>query len=528
MTTLAITGSTLLVVLSIWVQSFSLIPDLFRLNKECQEEGYYMAEFEFKMLGFAYYLDKGEYVKAITGLRKYHKQLKSRKGLIKLPKFSNKKEEMDFYLNLQNPKTGAFMDDSFPYCTYEGPTGNVLLHLEALAKETGVPFKLKYPLKFFDKINTPEKLTAYLDDLANIGWLAAKLPESSFHMVRDLISYSRDEDIVNRLHLYTFSPEWKRAMIKWFYKNQDPQTGYWGPRSRSSGKLLKLDLHNTGSIVKSFIDKEGNDIYPSFPLRYKDKMFENTLKIISEPPPKDDDLNDWHAYNLRMGKGVMLLTRYLWKDASREDKAKARKTFEKFAKIRFEQYYLQSEGAFSYYPKSQHATLDGTGSALGNLQDIGAFLPEKQKRLWGGVAENVMDLGCVTLSRLTEKDFDSLTTRKEINSLRFFAVAPDSGNFLENAKGVFYPRPTIVLDVMELIPKVKTWIDTTSQSMGNWISREETVSELVATKIEPIPVFKSEIPLELLNEILLENKRLTVLGFDVLQIARFKQTFILP
>jgi len=28
------------------------------------EEGYYMGEFEWKMLGLAYYLDKGQYVRA--------------------------------------------------------------------------------------------------------------------------------------------------------------------------------------------------------------------------------------------------------------------------------------------------------------------------------------------------------------------------------------------------------------------------------------------------------------------------------
>jgi len=43
MVTAGITLSSLLVILGIWAHSFSLIPDLFRLNKECQEEGYYMA-----------------------------------------------------------------------------------------------------------------------------------------------------------------------------------------------------------------------------------------------------------------------------------------------------------------------------------------------------------------------------------------------------------------------------------------------------------------------------------------------------
>ena len=121
------------------------------------------------MLGFAYLLGKGRYLEAAAGIRALHKQLKSREGLIKLPRFVNKMQEMEFYLNLQNPRTGAFMDDSFPYCTYDGPTGNVLLHLESLAMETGQPLRLKYPLTYLDEINTPDKLRAFLDLLRPFG-----------------------------------------------------------------------------------------------------------------------------------------------------------------------------------------------------------------------------------------------------------------------------------------------------------------------------------------------------------------------
>jgi len=525
MVTAGITLSSLLVILGIWAHSFSLIPDLFRLNKECQEEGYYMAEFEFKMLGFAYDLDKGQYEKAVSSIRKYHKQLKARQGLIKLPAFTDKKQEMDFYLNLQNPKTGAFMDDAAPYCTYEGPTGNVLLLLDALAKETGQPMQLKYPLTFFDAINTPEKLTAYLDDLANIGWLAAKLPESSFHMVRDLAGYSRDDDIVNKYHLYTFSPEWKQALLKWLYDNQDPQTGFWGPRSRFSGKLLKLDLHNTGSIVKAFVDNNGNDRHVLFPLRYKDKMFANTLLVMAEPPPDISDLDEWHGWTLRTGKGVSLLTRYLWKGVSRENKEKARKSFETFVRVRFEKYYLSDQGAFCYYPGSLQATLDGTGSAMGFFENIGAFVPEKQRRLWGGVEETCVDLGSFSIKTLTEKDFDPIMAQGAINSVRFYSGSPDSMNFMAKVQNIWYPRNTQMLDIVDLVPRVKNWVNTTTQSMGNWTSREETEADLADVKIEPVSVSKGDVPLEKLAELLRVHKTVTVIGFDVLQIPRCKMVF---
>lgn len=193
MTTFGVALGAMLLTVGLWARSFSLIPELFRLNRERQAEGYYMAQFEFKMVGFAYLLDRGHYVKAISDLRAYHDQLESRKGLIKLPAFASKSEEMDFYLNLQDSATGSFMDTTSPYCTWEGPTGNVIDHLESLAKETGRPLKLKHPLRFFERIDTPDELRTYLDDIGHLGWIGAKLPESPFHFARDLVSYTKPE-----------------------------------------------------------------------------------------------------------------------------------------------------------------------------------------------------------------------------------------------------------------------------------------------------------------------------------------------
>ena len=85
------------------------VKSLFRLNKELQEEGYYMADFEFRMLGFSYYIDKGKYLKSLNMLTDYHDKLKNRESLIKIPDFSTSQEEIEFFLDLQNPHTGAFI-----------------------------------------------------------------------------------------------------------------------------------------------------------------------------------------------------------------------------------------------------------------------------------------------------------------------------------------------------------------------------------------------------------------------------------
>ena len=170
--------------------------ELFRMNRILQEEGYYMAEFEFKMMGIVYYLDKGHYRKAFSTLSRFHSQLKNRENIIKVPEFRDTEDEMNFYLNLQNPRTGAFMDDSFPYCTFNEPTENVVNHLDELAKSSGVPLRLKYPLKYLDRINTTEKLYDFLDDVSYIGWIGSRFPETTFVFARSLLSYCNDEGII--------------------------------------------------------------------------------------------------------------------------------------------------------------------------------------------------------------------------------------------------------------------------------------------------------------------------------------------
>lgn len=503
----------------------SQIKDLFRMNKELQAEGYYMADFEFKMMGMAYWLDHGHYYTALTRLDQLHKQLSTREGLIKVPVFASKEDELDFYLNLQNPRTGAFMNDSYPYCTYNEPTENILSHLTALAEETGQPLRLKYPLKYLDEINTPEKLQAFLDNAANVGWLASKFPQTTFLFARSLLSYYNGEGVIGQHHLYDFSPEWKHALLQWFYTSQDPQTGFWGPKSRMSGQLLKKDLTNTASIIKTFIDRSGKDIEEAFPLRYRQEMFKTALALMSEPIPAEDDLAEWHEWSLKMGKGTTMLTRYLWQDASAEDKVKAQALIEKFVTITFEKYYVPAEGAFSYYPDAEHAALDGTGGKLNDFADIGFFSTEKQQNLWGNSQESMVDLGVRSLTTLTEKDVALIINHfaenhPEVNSLRFYVGIPDLDDSTSGAVAVAYPRKTPVRDVMDFTPRVRHWLNTTGQSMGNWVSKETTLQSLNALAMDEVPVFDQEILPEAANELLQKNKRLVVLGFDVLQTPR--------
>jgi hypothetical protein len=511
------------------------IKELFKMNKVLQEQNYYMAEFEYKMLGIAYYLDKGHYKKSFSLLNRLHKQLKTKEKLIRMPKFINKEDELEFYLNLQNPKTGAFMDDAYPLNSYHGPTENVLLHIEKLATETGQPLRLKYPLKYLDEINTPTKLIAVLDDWSTIGWIASKLPQTSFHSARDILSLARDnisynieeEDLVIQKHnLYNFSPEWRQVMLKWFWENQDPETGLWGPKS-NDGKLLKKDLNNTASILKAFVDENGNNIHEEFPLRYKNELFESALEALSEPVPSDEALDELHEWNLKMPKSIRLLTRYIWKDASPENKEKAKMLIENFIRIKCEKYYISEEGAFSYYPGGEHATLDGTGGFF-IFKEIGAFSSKQQKELWGAPEKNIIDLDSPEITELTQKYFDLIASSENINSLRFYRGTPDYDNLTSNIFAVVYPRKTFVLDIMDLTHKMKHWVDTTPQTMGNWVAKTEIKKRLDSIKFEEVPIYEESIPFESANEVLQKNNKLVVIGFDVLQVPRYKIVYTHP
>lgn len=498
--------------------SFTAVPKMFKLNSELVSEGYYTGDFEFKMLGLAYYLDRGHYITSITKINQLNNQLKTKKGLIKIPKFKDKQEELEFYLNLQNPRTGAFMDDSYPLFTYSEPTINMVEKLEDLAKETGQPLKLKYPIKFLDKINTEEKLNVYLDDLSSVGWIASKF-KTPFLAASTTIYL----DELEANNLYTFSPEWKQALVKWFYRNQDSNTGFWGSKLRGSGKLLNSgDLGPTFHIIKLFLDDQGNNLYPNYPLRYKDEMFSTALKKLAEPMPKDADLDEIHDWSLTRYQGTKLLTNYLWKTASTENRNSARKLIDEIVRIKFEKFYISDKGSFSLYPGAAEPDLDGTGDVLSLLNLIGAYNRDRQEQLWGTSEKNILEMDVNKVSELKETDFNIIKNMKDINSIRVFSTDPTLNGEISNAQCIIYPKNTSILDIVELLPKLSQWVNTTSQTMGMWTSKESIEKDLSTMKIKPVEVFKENIPTKLMNDILYSNHELVVIGYDTLQIPRYK------
>jgi len=491
--------------------TFSTVPKLFRLNNALAGEGYYTAEFEFKMLTFAYDLDHGHYLKAYRGINQLYSEMKNKTELIKVPGFKTAEEEYAFYLNMQNPKTGAFMDDSYPVFTYFEPTMNVIEKLESLSEELGRPLELKYSLNFLDDISTKDELTQYLDGLSTVGWIGTKF-KTPYILAAKLTGYKKLED----LNLYSFSDEWENTLTEWFYRHQDKKTGMWGPRMRSNDELYDSgDLGCTYIIIQNlFSDENGQSLNTQYPLRYTDAIFQTSLMKISEPVPDDANLDETHDWTIRNYQGIKLLTHYLWKTASDDNKGKARDYIKSIVISDFEHTYVDSDGAFSLYPDTGKADLDGTSTMFHLLSVIGAFDPETQKLIWG---TSIKDYGTIETSELTAGNLDPII-KSNVNSIRIYKT--DTTNYLHDVSMVFYAEKPVVPDAADLVPKLSEWIHSTDLSLGTWASKEVIQGELSDLDTHQTTVITATFPTEMLNEMLRSNGSLYLIGFDKLQIPQ--------
>ncbi|SMC35221.1 hypothetical protein [Sporomusa malonica] len=133
-------------------------------------------------------------------------------------------------------------------------------------------------------------------------------------------------------------------------------------------------------------------------------------------------------------------------------------------------------------------------------------------------------MGVYNVSELKEDDFELLQKFSGINSIRLYRIDPVHASYTSNVVSVIYPKETPVLDIMDLLPKMSRWLDGTPQNMGNWISKEWLIQELTAIQNQPVPVSKGGIPLELANTVLQNNRELIVVGFDILQVPKYKMT----
>lgn len=493
------------------------VPRLFQRNAELKAQGYYMGEFEFKMVAAQYHLNEGRYWKALRTLRRIGEQMKTTRGLARMPGSAAAAEMTDFLLARQDPATGAFMDPGYPYFTYIAPTLNVVEALDGMARRTGRPLQLKYPLRFLEEIRTPERLTAYLDSLLYIGESWARFPGPGPYGpgVSEVAAY----EILERAGVYRFSDEWKDALRRWFYETQDPATGFWGGRIGRPGKWRqKRDINSTKHVLKNLVlDEQGRNRSAKYPLRHADALARGILESLDAPIP--DDAASQHDWSLCQAQGTQMLVRQLWPhlpEASREQVRAAMRTG-----LARRYRLFRADGGFALYTAAKTGDVDGTVTALGHLRATGS-LPGtwERERLWGKALAAAPEPARQKVKRWENA---TLPLGAGAQSVRIYKdSAPGDGFDGGNLVLIVYPGDSPVRDVMDLRQSIARFLRTTGQGFGNWASKEELAGRLdLAGEIRKVPVSKAADLARIAGEHP-DAARFHAIGYDVFQVPVFR------
>lgn len=457
------------------------IRQLFRMNAQLKNEGYYSGEFEFKMLGLIYYLDNGKFITAMNEMFKLKNQMKSPDKLVKIPDFNNDTEKLNFFISLQE-ENGAFMDPAYPYFTYFAPTLNMVDMLQQIADKEQVSLNLNYPLSFPDAINTPEKLTDYLNSMKSTNCFLAKIKAPYVAAISELAYYS----ILKENNLYDFSSEWETALKQWFIDNQDDAGGFWGVDMRCIfGSKTDKDMGSTYHILSLFLDEDGNLIDPDLEPKYNHRLFISLKEKLERQAPLQN-ISKLHDWSLTRSQGVDVLSR-VWQYGTEQEQAASKKIINGLVNNRFDLFYDRSAGAFSLYPNGP-ADLDGTGTALHLLDKAGMTNANRQKLIF--TEETAL------FKVLSSVDALFAYQKENINSVRLWHN--------DEVVYIYYPEAPEIPDVVELKKGIMEFLDSENQEYGNWVSKEQIIRQLssIPSYIRNIQIsyqFNDSILNELLN-----------------------------
>jgi hypothetical protein len=106
-----------------------------------------------------------------------------------------------------------------------------------------------------------------------------------------------------------------------------------------------------------------------------------------------------------------------------------------------------------------------------------------------------------------------------------YTSRPDYEHLTDSVWAVYYPKDTLVLDIMELVPNIVRWTETASLSMGIWTSLAELKKEYSKLHIKKPMIYKGKLPFDEVNRKFKEAAEFYVAGFDKLQVPRCKIKF---
>lgn len=219
------------------------------------------------------------------------------------------------------------------------------------------------PQDIMDRINTPQKLTAYLtplsvSDISRTGWdnwlqFNMSLADLIRWIVRD-----RPND---------FSPQMKGALMNLVLRFQDPETGFWGQRYVINGhEQFVPDLSTTFHIVT----------YLKGEVPHLDKIVATTLATKDMESPVGW-LYKGQNYN-HNNMDVVYLFKWGWPHATAEQKKTMTSGIQDMLNRCLAE-SLQPDGSFKYLSADQSIE-EATYFGAGFLSYIGYF--DKSKRFW--------------------------------------------------------------------------------------------------------------------------------------------------
>jgi hypothetical protein len=260
----------------------------------------------------------------------------------------------------------------------------------------------KYPLRFLDRINSPEKLTAHLNRLliSNPEVDGIKHRHELNETISALIRLIVRDPPTN----YSFHPRLKAALLDFLERARNPKTGYWCAWYWTAAQPRRVDDLSLTFHIVSYL-KGGISDWP--------KVLDTTLAIKDKTYPAGW-LSSGHYLN-HNNMDVVELFRLGWKQASPPQRDAMRVEIRKMLAWCLHD-SLQPDGSFRVFEDEDDSVETSIYFATAFLGRIGYF--NKSRRFW------------------TDEDFpDSAAVKKSISGFirAHFASGGEGGHYYHGA-----------------------------------------------------------------------------------------------
>ena len=224
--------------------------------------------------------------------------------------------------------------------------------------------------RFFDQINSPGKLLAYLrslqvSEVSNTGVSGRRELNESVSAILRMVLRKQPSS-------YAFHPQLRPTLLKFILEEwRDPETGFWGAWFRTkNGELHKTDDLSMTFHIISYLNGDVPDL---------DKVMSTTLAMKKNAYPYGW-LTDGTVYENHHNYDVVKLLRLAWSHSTETQKGEARGEIEKMLKWCLSE-SVGSDGSF-VRSKSDESIEDSFYFGVSFLNEVGYFDPAR--RFWTG------------------------------------------------------------------------------------------------------------------------------------------------